>query len=86
MLSLSVLTLMAVTPALQAQVDATALPPGSRVRVHQGAHSATGTLVSVDSTSLTFITGSADTVTAPRDSITGVDVSLGTKSAPAREH
>ncbi len=78
------LVLVATTPRLHAQADATALPPGSRVRVHQGAQSATGTLVSVDSTSLTFITGSADTVTAPRDSITGVDVSLGTKSGAGK--
>jgi hypothetical protein len=38
----------------------------------------------VDSTSLTFVSGYADTVTASRDSITGVDVSLGKKSAAGK--
>jgi hypothetical protein len=78
------LALLAVTPILHAQAVPAAVDPGSRVRVHQGAQSVTGTFVSVDSTSLTLVTGSADTVTTSRASITGVDVSLGKKSRAGR--
>jgi hypothetical protein len=35
----------------------------------------------MDSTNLTLVTGAADTVIAPRDSITGIDVSRGTRSS-----
>jgi hypothetical protein len=48
--------------------------------VHQGSESLTGSLVSLDSAGLVIATGKSDTVTAPRASITAVEVSVGTKS------
>jgi hypothetical protein len=62
-----------------AQAATTTLAPGTRVRVHQGIESLTGTLVSLDSAGLLIATGK-DTVTAPRASITALEVSTGTKS------
>ena len=78
------LALMAVATDLHAQADATALVPGTRVRVHQGAQSMTGSLLYMDSTSLALVTGRADTVTTPLALITGIDVSRGTKSRAGR--
>ena len=63
-----------------AQANTNTLVPGVRVRVHQGSQSLTGSLVSQDSVGLVIATGKSDTVTAPLASITGVDVSRGTKS------
>ncbi len=62
------------------QAATTTLAPGARVRVRQGDQSLTGTLVSLDSAGLVIATGKSDTVTAPRASITAVEVSTGTKS------
>jgi len=71
--------LIGLTTTGQAQAATTTLAPGTRVRVHQGVESLTGTLVSLDSAALVIATGK-DTVTAPRASITALEVSTGTKS------
>ena len=74
------IALLAVTADVHAQADATTLVPGARVRVHQGPQSLTGSLVSLDSAGLVVATGKSDTAAVPLSSITGVDVSRGTKS------
>jgi hypothetical protein len=65
---------------LHAQADAITPAPGARVRVRQDSRTLTGTLLSQDAAGLVIVTGRADTVTAPRASITSVEVSTGTKS------
>jgi hypothetical protein len=75
-----VLALLTTAVNGHAQVTTNPLVPGARVRVHQESGSLIGTLVSLDSAGLVIATDKSDTVTAPRPSITGVEVSTGTKS------
>jgi hypothetical protein len=72
--------LMGLATTGRAQAAPATLVPGARVRVHQGSESLTGLLVSLDSAGLVIATDKSDTVTAPRTSITAVEVSTGTKS------
>jgi membrane associated rhomboid family serine protease len=83
-LSVAVLTLLTTAVRGYAQADAFPLAVGARVRVHQGAQTQTGTVVSLDSASLVFVAGKADTVAAPRASITAVEVSTGTRTRAGR--
>jgi hypothetical protein len=72
--------LIALATTGRAQAAPATLVPGARVRVHQGSESLTGSLVSLDSAALVIATDKPETVTAPRASITAVEVSTGTKS------
>lgn len=72
--------LIGLAASVHAQAAESTLAPGARLRVRQGDQSIIGTLVSLDSAGLVIATDKSDTVTAPRASITTVDISTGTKS------
>jgi hypothetical protein len=80
MLALAIALL--VLPSLgQAQQDTTGLAPGRRIRVHQpDKHTVVGNFVAIDSASLGLETTPGDTLQIARARITGVDLSVGTKS------
>ena len=64
----------------QAQQDTTGLVPGRRIRIHQGGLAMVGTFLSADSSTMAIVTSGADTVRVLRTGVTGIDVSIGTKS------
>ena len=72
---------LALSSILQAQQGAAALTPGRRVRIHQqGGQPLVGAFVTADSTTLSIVTAPKDTVHLRQSAVTGVDLSLGTKS------
>jgi hypothetical protein len=72
--------LVVLTAAGEAQQDSLRLDPGQRVRIHEGKRAVVGTLLSVDSSAMRVLTSHADTAVLRRADVTGVDVSVGTKS------
>jgi hypothetical protein len=81
--SFLVLTIVSLAAAqvIQAQQDTTGLTAGRRIRVHQpGMKNVTGTFAFMDTEHLALVTTPGDTVTLSRDGITGLDLSIGTKS------
>jgi hypothetical protein len=80
MLALTAL-LLTLPSFAQAQQDTTGLVPGRRIRVHQpNNRTVVGNFVAMDSTSLGLETSLGDTLQIARAGITGVDLSVGTKS------